>query len=307
MIGFALVTENLGPATTHPSPVALVTGAFSGIGLASALALRDAGFRVYATGRDPRRAPSALTRARADKPDVAILAMDVTDPRSVAEAFARVDAESGRLDVLVNNAGYGVFGAVTSATDEHVQSELETNVVGAIRATRAALAIMARQSGGRIIQVGSAVGRMAIPGMGTYVATKFALAGFNDGLAFDLMTLGPGFHTSIIEPAQVRTNFVAKTVYPATTSGAPFAGFSEHFRALFEATNPAAPGPEGVARAVVQAATAWRPKARYIVGWRPRGFLLARALLPERLFRRLLYRAFRMGDIPHIARQPQGG
>lgn len=279
--------------------VALVTGAFSGIGLASAHALREAGFHVYATGRDIAKAPRELRRVIPGKPPVTILQLDVEDAESVRAAFAFVAAASGRLDVLVNNAGHGLFGAVTSGTDEQIQEQLDTNVVGVIRTTRAALPVMMLHRRGRIINIGTAAGRLALPGMGSYAASKFALVGLTDALALDLMLLGPDFHVTIIEPAQVQTSFMDRVLY--APDGGPtaesFPGFTEQFRAFYRAGNDKAPGPSTVALAVVKAATDARPKARYVVGRRTRFLLAAHALLPNRLMRRILFRAFRMGQI----------
>jgi NAD(P)-dependent dehydrogenase (short-subunit alcohol dehydrogenase family) len=279
--------------------VALVTGAFSGIGLASAHALREAGFQVYATGRDITKAPRELRRVIPGKPPVTILELDVRDAESVRAAFAFVAATSGRLDVLVNNAGYGLFGAVASGTDEQIQRQLDTNVVGVIRATRAALPVMMLHRRGRIINIGTAAGHVALPGMGSYAASKFALVGLTDALALELMLLGPDFHVTIIEPAQVQTSFVDQAVYAPDggTTAESFPGFTEHFKAFYRAGNAKAPGPSTVARAVVKAATDARPKARHVVGGRARLLLAEHALLPRRLMRRILFRAFGMGKI----------
>ncbi len=152
--GVNLPPEERGKENGVGARVALVTGAFSGIGLASAHALREAGFHVYATGRDITKAPPDLRRVIPGKPAITILQLDVQDAGSVRAAFASVAAASGRLDVLVNNAGYGLFGAVTSGTDEQIRNQLDTNVVGVIRTTRAALPVMMLHRRGRIINIG---------------------------------------------------------------------------------------------------------------------------------------------------------
>lgn len=286
--------------------VALVTGAFSGIGLASVYALREAGFHVYATGRDIAKAPPELRRVIPGNPAVTILQLDVQDAESVRAGFAFVAAASGRLDVLVNNAGYGLFGAVTSGADGQIQKQLDTNIVGVIRTTRAALPVMMLHRRGRIINIGTAAGRMALPGMGSYAASKFALVGLTDALSLDLMLLGPDFHVTIIEPAQVQTSFMDNALYApdGETTAESFPGFTEHFKAFYRAGNAKAPGSSTVARAVVKAATDARPKARYVVGPRTRLLLAANALLPRRLMRRILFRGFRMGQIA-VPRYPE--
>lgn len=291
--------QSLAAGRNDKVPVALVTGAFSGIGLATALALGDAGFRVYATGRNVETAPLVLRSPRTGAGEIVVIGMDVDDADGVDAAFHAIEQASGRLDVLVNNAGHGVFGAVTAATDDDIRRQFETTILGTVRTSRAALRLMARRGEGRIINIGTAAGRIAIPGMGTYTAAKFALVGLTDALALDLMTLGPRFHATIIEPAQVRTGFVEKAIFPQGRPDDPaeLRGFAQHFRTHFAKENLAAPPPESVARAVVAAATSRRPRTRYVVGGAARFYLSANAILPGRWMRRVLFRAFRMHDI----------
>lgn len=135
--------------------------------------------------------------------------------------------------------------------------------------------------------------------MGSYAASKFALVGLTDALALELMLLGPNFHATIMEPAQVQTRFMDQALYAPDGGAAAesFPGFTEHFKAFYRAGNAKAPGPSTVARAVVKAATAARPKARYVLGQRARFLLAANSLLPRPLMRRILFRGFRMGQI----------
>src|SRR5437660_4331303 len=171
--------------------VALVTGASSGIGQAAARALVGAGFTVYGTSR---RATAGETRG-----GVVFLALDVTDDESVAGAVREVLERSGRIDVLVNNAGVGVSGAAEESSVEQARALFETNVFGSIRMTRAVLPQMREQRSGRIINVSSIVGLIPVPYMALYASSKHALEGYSESVDHEVhdqvvrvLLVGPG-------------------------------------------------------------------------------------------------------------------
>src|SRR5438132_3299131 len=184
--------------------VALVTGASSGIGEAAARALVGAGFTVYGTSR---RATPGEKRG-----EVAFLPLDVTDDQSVAGAVREVLDRSGRIDVLVNNAGLGIAGAAEESSIEQARALFDTNLFGSIRMTNAVLPQMREQGSGRIINIGSVLGFLPAPYMALYCATKHAVEGYSESLDHELRTRG--IRVSVIEPSYTRTQFEANTLEP---------------------------------------------------------------------------------------------
>src|SRR5439155_5568303 len=182
--------------------VALVTGASSGIGEAAARALVGAGFTVYGTSR---RATPGETRG-----EVVFLPLDVTDDESVAAAVREVLDRSGRIDVLVNNAGLGVAGAAEESSIEQARALFETNLFGSIRMTRAVLPHMREQGSGRIINVSSVLGFLPAPFMALYAATKHAIEGYSESLDHEVREYG--VRVLLVEPAYTRTSFDANAV-----------------------------------------------------------------------------------------------
>src|SRR5437764_9797874 len=182
--------------------VALVTGASSGIGEAAAHQLLDAGFTVYGTSR------KAVAGEQRD--GVVFLPLDVTDDQSVAGTVREVLDRSGRIDVLVNNAGVGTAGAAEESSIDQARALFETNLFGSIRMTRAVLPHMREQSGGRIINVSSVLGFMPAPFMALYAATKHAIEGYSESLDHEVREYG--VRVLLVEPAYTRTSFDTNAV-----------------------------------------------------------------------------------------------
>jgi NAD(P)-dependent dehydrogenase (short-subunit alcohol dehydrogenase family) len=183
----------------------LITGASSGLGRALAEAAIDRGGRVLATGRDERLLAELTER----RPGAArAFRLDVTDPRQARAAVGEAVAAFGSLDVVVNNAGYGLFGALEELSDEDLRQEFETNVFGALNVTRAALPHLRRQRSGHIVQISSLEGiAPAAAGESAYAGTKFAAEGIAEGLAKDVAHLG--IRVTIVEPGPLRTEFAS--------------------------------------------------------------------------------------------------
>src|SRR5687767_9393750 len=186
--------------------IALVTGASSGIGEATAQRLASTGYKVYGTSR----------RVRAGQRPFAMLALDVTSDASVEAAVSELMRLEGRIDLLVNNAGFGVApaGAEESSMDQ-ARSIFDTNFFGIVRMTRAVVPHMRRQGSGRIINIGSVFGFLPMPYMALYAATKHAVEGYSESLDHELRT--QGIRVSIIEPANTRTGFDANLLQPDAT------------------------------------------------------------------------------------------
>lgn len=190
-----------------PSKVWFVTGCSSGLGRVLVQELLAAGARVAATARDPE------TLRGLDPGDSArflALRLDVTDPVQVREAVAAARAHFGRLDVLVNNAGYGVVGALEEVPEPEIRRVFETNVFGLMAVTRAVLPVMRAQGSGVVLMISSIAGFTATPGFGIYNATKFAVEGLSEALALDVAKLGIRVH--IIEPGPFRTDFAGRSI-----------------------------------------------------------------------------------------------
>lgn len=235
--------------------IALVTGASSGIGEATAQRLATAGYKVYGTSR---RGSQAAQRS------FEMLALDVTSDESVAAAVAEVIRRDGRIDVLVNNAGFGVAPAgAEESSIEQARSIFETNFFGLIRMTRAVLPQMRRQGSGRIINIGSVLGFLPMPYGALYAATKHAVEGYSESLDHELRTRG--IRVSIVEPAYTKTPFDANFIEPDVKLDEyreARAGVSRRVNEVMAS----AESPDVVAETVLKAANAAHPKIRYAAG-----------------------------------------
>ena len=260
----------------------LLTGASSGIGAATARRLAGAGFRVFGTTRDPAHLP-------ADAPEIEWIGMDVCDERSVNAGVESVLAASQRLDAVVCNAGFGIFGSVEEVPLERARAQFETNFFGVLATLRAALPALRKVDKGRVVLVGSLAGRAPIPFQAHYSASKAA----TEALAFALHNelRSRGVHVSLVEPGDIKTPFNAQTDF-ATAENSAYGEDIERCRAVVEASLDEAPGPEIVAKVIHRALTARRPRVRYAVGREARGVALGRRLLPDRWALRLVGRHF---------------
>ena len=260
--------------------IALVTGASAGIGAATARRLARAGFTVYGAARRTDR----LAELADD--GVIALAMDVTDDESLQAGVARILAQHGRIDVLVNNAGYGSYGAVEDVPLEEARRQFDVNVFGLARLTQLVLPAMREQGSGRIVNVTSMGGKMATAFGGWYHATKFAVEGLSDSLRQEVAPYG--VDVVVVEPGAIRTEWggiAAESLVARSGDGA----YGERARrASATLHSPRAErlqsSPEVVAKAITRAATARRPRTRYAVGAGAKPVIAARKVLPDRAF-----------------------
>lgn len=242
--------------------VILITGATSGIGRHTALRLAKHGHQVIGTGRNEK----ALAELRALGLDA--VGMDVTSDASVGAAKAEIDRLTAGhgVDVLVNNAGYGLWGPVEMLSDEDVRAQYETNVFGVLRVTRAFLPAMRARGRGRIVNVSSVGGRMTFPLGGIYNSTKYALESISDALRMEVKQFG--IDVSIIEPGYIKTEFTARTMDVsskyARDPSSPYHAAMARFAASEAMADKVAVGPDSVSRAIEHAATGWWPRARYV-------------------------------------------
>jgi NAD(P)-dependent dehydrogenase (short-subunit alcohol dehydrogenase family) len=275
------------------SPIALVTGASSGIGLATAERLSTAGYKVYGTSR----------RAQPNNRSFTMLALDVTSDESVAAAASELIRREGRVDLLVNNAGVSVApaGAEESSLDQ-ARAIFDTNFFGLVRMTRAVVPHMRAQGSGRILNIGSVLGFLPAPYRALYAATKHAVEGYSESLDHELRTRG--IRVSVIEPAYTKTQFDANFREPDAQLDS-YRDARAAISARLQQIVKTADEPEIVANVVLEAATAARPKLRYTAGKLARRLSLLRRFAPagavDAGVRRDLRLDMRTASTPHRA------
>lgn len=254
-------------------PVALVTGASSGIGAAAASALAAHGFTVVGTSRDVSRVTPI--------PGVAMVDLDVTSDSSVASVAERILADHGHVDVLVNNAGVGSAGAAEESSIEQVQHIFDVNLFGTMRMTNAVLPAMRARGAGRILNLSSVLGLVPAPYMAAYSAAKHALEGYGESLDHEVRE--HGVRVVLIEPAYTSTGFEANGLMPDQ----PLPIYEERRGAFQELARAAVAGgddPTVVAKVIVKAATATKPRLRYTAGSAARQVALLRRFAPRSAF-----------------------
>jgi NAD(P)-dependent dehydrogenase (short-subunit alcohol dehydrogenase family) len=169
--------------------VAVVTGSSSGIGFETALLLARNGFHTYASTRNLEKSKNIIEIANTEKLPLQVVNLDVNDDRSVVEAIDKIVAENKRIDVLVNNAGYGLFGSLEDTSIEEIKAQFETNFFGVVRVTQQVLPVMRKQNYGTIVNMSPVAGRMSSPGLSAYHSTKFALEGLSESISYELEPL----------------------------------------------------------------------------------------------------------------------
>lgn len=266
----------------------LITGASSGIGKAAARAFSAAGWRVAATMRKPEQ-ETELGQA----PGVKLYALDVTSEASVKAAFAAAQSDLGPIDVVVNNAGYGVDGAFEAMSDAVIQDQFNTNVFGLMRVTREAIAAMRGTKRGVIIQVSSMGGRITFPLFSIYHATKWAVEGFSESLQYELRQFN--IRLKLLEPGAIKTDFYGRSrkfVKPENTR--EYDGFIDRCTAVAAAAGEKGAPPEKVAQVILKAASDGKAKLRYPVGSPAPLLLWLRRRLPESWFYRLVRSSYKI-------------
>lgn len=282
-------------ALHHPDNVSrsvFITGCSSGIGRATALHLASRGWKVYATARRMESIEDLAGQG------CQLLRVDVCDERSMEEAVRAVEAKEGRVGVLVNNAGYGLMGAVEELRLEQVRSEFETNLFGSLRLIQLVLPGMREQGWGKIVNVSSVGGKITTPGNGSYHASKHALEALSDVLRFEVRAFG--VHVIVIEPGAIRTRWVETAVQDMENRPEKQGPYSRFHAAVADQLRGAhrgvlamtAAGPEAVARVIERAITTSRPRTRYTVPKAARLFSASSRVMPDPVwdaFMRLIY------------------
>jgi short-subunit dehydrogenase len=261
------------------SKIVLITGATAGIGRMTALHLAKEGHHVIATGRKAAELTKLATEAEGLRLDT--LRLDVTSPASIADAVAAVDllTDGKGVDVLVNNAGFGVLGPSSEISDAEMRRQYETNVFGLMNVTRAFLPRMRERRAGRIINVSSVGGRITLPYFGVYNSTKYAIESLSDALRYELRPFG--IDVALIEPGVIRTNFEATAVANLDTyRQTPYGRAFEKYEEMSKAADRFASNPIVIAKAISRAVRARRPAARYVAPRSTSFILWFRVLAP---------------------------
>ena len=241
--------------------IVLITGCSSGIGRDLTGQLTEADYTVVATARD--------VKTLADLPAALKLPLDVTKPNSILAAVGQVIQHFGRIDVLVNNAGYAIRGAVEEVPIEQAQQMFDANLFGVMRMVQAVVPHMRRQQAGQIINISSVAGKLVTPANGTYSATKFALEGLSDAMRLELAPFG--IHVVLVEPGSIKSPFHATMSANGeeifTNPASPYRPLYVQFLKVTTDMRRQEAGPEAVSKVVQQVMETTRPKARYVAGF----------------------------------------
>ena len=246
--------------------VALITGSSSGIGYETSLALARSGFCTYAGVRNMKNSDILEKKIAKEKLDLNILQLDVNDKSSIDNAINRIKTEEKRIDVLINNAGYGLVGFFEELGLDEIRKQFETNFFGVLNVTKKVIPIMREQNSGTIINLSSGAGQVGFPGISAYVSTKFAIEGFSESLMYELFPFG--IRVIIIEPGVIKTNFFNNCIVSDESSkkGSLYSNSLKKIQNNIELMQEHATHPVEVAKVILQALNTDEPKQRYVVG-----------------------------------------
>jgi len=263
--------------------IAVVTGSSSGIGYETSLLLARNQYTTYASMRNMKKSDELLKIASKENIPLKVIHLDVNDDRSVSSAIDSIVKENGRIDVLVNNAGFDLFGSLEELTIEEIKGQFETNFFGAARVTKSVIPTMRKQGSGIIINVSSIGGRIGLVPCNTmYHASKFALEGFTESLRHELTEFN--IDVILIEPGAIRSNF-AENIRTAKNYDSNNSPYAKTVQKVFEGFEPMlanASDPKEVAQVILNAANSSSPNIRYTVGKDAESILKARAELSDR-------------------------
>jgi NAD(P)-dependent dehydrogenase (short-subunit alcohol dehydrogenase family) len=273
--------------------VALITGSSSGIGFETALILARTGIHTYATMRNLQKSKNIIEIANTENLPLQVIQLDVNNDTSIKYAIDRIISEKKRIDVLVNNAGYGLFGSLEDISIEEIKMQFETNFFGVIRVTKQVLPIMREQNGGIIINVSSVGGRIGLPVLSAYHSTKFALEGLSESISYEVEPFG--ISVVIIEPGVIRTNIMNSSISTTKASDpkSPYIKLMQKVESRFRSNmeNASSP-PEAVAKVILQAVTSENPELRYTVGNDAATLIQARTNMPDKEFKKIIMQNF---------------
>ena len=266
----------------------LVTGGTDGLGRAAAILLAERGYRVFAGGRNAERRAGLGQLARDRKIPLETLDLDVCADSSVDQAVSEIEKRSGPVDILVNNAGIAIAAVIEEISLADLRKLYETNIFGVVRATQRVLREMRRQRRGRIINMSSIAGKVAIPILGAYASSKHSVEAISDALRLELYPFG--VHVVLIEPGIIPTNMSRtaeelSSTYVTRAPQSPYAGLYQAFRSSWIKSTKAAPDtPEDCAQVILRAIEETPPRARYLVTREAKISAFMRRVLPDAVF-----------------------
>lgn len=287
-------TSELAITDMQNEKVALITGSSSGIGLETAVMLSNAGFKTYSSMRNLGKSKNIREIANKDNLPLHVIQLDVSDDGSVSDAITKIVTAEKRIDVLVNNAGYGLFGSVEDMSMEEIKAQFETNFFGVVRVTQQVLPVMRKQRSGKIVNVSSVGGRIGLPVLSAYHSTKFALEGLSESIAFELEPFG--IRVIIIEPGVIRTNIINSSISAKKGQDpkSPYFSLTQNLDKSFKTmmASPTSLHPQEVAKVILEAVSSENPHLRYTVGDDADVLLRARKDLSDIEFRTMIKKNF---------------
>lgn len=255
------MTEKVGMAKKK---VALVTGSSSGIGYETALLFARNGFDTFATMRNMNKSKEITEVSKKEDLPLKVMQLDVNDDRSVADAIKVILNEKKSIEVVVNNAGYGLMGSVEDSSLDEIKAQFDTNFFGAIRVIKEVIPIMRKQRTGTIVNVSSVAGRIGFPMGSAYVSSKFALEGLSESMSYELKQFG--IKIVLIEPGVINTNFAFVTPKKALEANSSYSQLMNKLEEnLFSTISNGTP-PKDVATVILRSITEESPEHRYLVG-----------------------------------------
>jgi len=256
--------------------VALVTGSSSGIGFETALALARENYFTYASMRNTDKAGKIQEIAKKENLNLEVIELDVDKEESIKSAVKKIQEQKGRIDVLVNNAGYGLFGCVEDITIDELKAQFETNFFGIVRLIQEISPIMRKMGSGIIVNVSSVAGRIGFPGTPAYISSKFALEGLSECMRYELSPFG--IKTIIIEPGVIKTDFFSSMKVAKGKPDSPYKEITEKVMNGVKMMAEMGTMPDEVAKTIVKATQTEEPLPRYIVGTDASMFLEAKKM-----------------------------
>ena len=266
--------------------VALVTGSSSGIGLESALALARDRYKTFASMRDIKKSGELEQAAKKENLSIEIIQLDVDKEESIVSAIRKIVSDCGRIDVLINNAGYGQFGCTEDISVNDFRKQFETNFFSIVKIIQEVAPIMRKQKSGNIINISSVAGRMGLPGSSAYISSKFALEGLCECLRYELGQFG--IKTTLIEPGVIKTNFFESMLIPDSTKDPKYKEITDHILSGLKMMVQMGTPPSEVAKVIMKAIHDDEMLPRYIVGTDAVMFMEAKKMKTDLEFEKYL-------------------
>ena len=266
--------------------VAIVTGTSSGIGFETAVALAKEGYHTFASMRDTSKGAELESVIKKENLSIEIIKLDVDDEKAIQSVIDEIIQKAGRVDVLVNNAGYGQFGCTEDVTVEEFRKQFETNFFSIVKLIQGVSPIMRKQNSGVIVNISSVVGRMGLPGSPAYISTKFALEGLTECLRYELGQFG--VKLTLIEPGVIKTNFFDSMKVPQTNADPKYKQMTDFMLSGLKMMVQMGTAPAQVAQTIIKAINDKEIQPRYVVGTDAAMFMEAKKMKTDLEFEKYM-------------------